>query len=196
MRYDRPVWQNIEELIDRGDSVPLRFFVIANGVLALFVGAANAFSVLVIRSMPKSVLDPLRAQVTTSAAFIVPAAVAVIVSSIVALAMPRLLRPVLIAQTVLLCAGAIATLAWAVHAVAVGFPPDVGASWTAGFITMSCAYPVYLLRRVMPGAAPYRGVRRYLYLIAIAVVVPIDIGVGIRVMAVMGDFVRRIPPPN
>ncbi len=167
-----------DKAVTQLDAVSPRAVLTINTVLAVFVGVALGGALFLTYQQPTEFESTIR----IVASITLPSAAILLVTVAAALVHKPLLEPMLALHSVLLFAGAIATVVWVLRIACTGIPQQT-TSWSPGFTTALVAYSVFAFRRswLMSHVEKHFAIK-YLHFFTVAALLPLEFIIMVRMI--------------
>lgn len=174
---------SLAKIIKKIDQVPFIYLLIADLILALFVGLAHTGGLIIAIIQKSDMLDFMK----TVAAISLPIISLIILTSLIAFVFKKQRRNMLIFHGILLLGASLATICWAISLIIFGIPAT-NFSWSPGLMSLFCAYPFFLLRiTLLSKLIEKKFWIQYLHIIVFGLCLVVDGGVLVRFVI---DFPR------
>ena len=166
----------LRDMLANAYAAPPNRFLIANLVIALFVGLSNGLAAL----FAKNNVGLTGAMKEFILTLLLPGCAIVLVTGLIGLVVNALKATVLGIHAIVIAAGSIALCWWILGLVLGGLPPG-GFSWTPGMFEAMVGYAAFLVCRfVLSDRMRTRPEIFYLPIVVVLTAIPLDIGVLIR----------------
>jgi hypothetical protein len=171
----------LRALVNKVDGIPERTLLWVNLGLACLIGLAHGGALAITYAKPSADAETIRQLASIS----LPLAAVVLLTSVTALVQTRFRQLALGLHGLVLAAGAVVTVLWAISILFAGIP-DGKLVWSVGMMSAFVVYALFVASRYsVPKRFRDRLVAFYAPLLALVVAIPIDVAVFVKTLSAL-----------